>query len=80
MKARKIIESAEDTYISSNMTENMNKNKQAIEMILLIQNALKAYVYLITQFMGDFARSREAKQEPSNKGSRGRKKRLHPDV
>ena len=41
---------------------------------MLIQNALKAYVYLITSFMSDYVKSKDAKSEL--KVSRGKKKQL----
>lgn len=44
-----------------------------LKIILLLQNSLKAYIYLVTWFMSSNSKSREGKEISLTKQKRGKK-------
>ena len=54
IEQRKMLEQAEQNFLASSMVNNQDKlTNSMFKIILLIQNSIKSYVYLITWFMSD---------------------------
>ena len=70
---RKMLDWAEQNFLSSSMVNNQDKmTDPQFKILLLIQNALKAFVYLISWYMSD--NSKIVDQQNILGQKRGRKK------
>jgi hypothetical protein len=59
MDMRKMWEFAETNLLTSSMIQNQELMDAQFKIIVLIQNSIKAYVYLITWFMSDNSKLKE---------------------
>lgn len=70
MDRTKILEWASQNYLSSQTLAQLVKEDPKCKMAIQIQNALSAYVYLITWFLSDFTKLKDLKEANLTKGKK----------
>lgn len=68
MTGTKVLEWAQENFLSHSTIATLVKEDPQCKMAIQIQNALSAYVYLITWFLSDFCKLKDLKEAALSKG------------
>ena len=70
MNSTKVLEWASLNFLSSSTIAQLIREDPQCKLAIQIQNALSAYVYLITWFLSDFCKLKDLKEANLSKGKR----------
>ena len=70
MNATKVLEWASQNFLSQSTMAQLVREDPQCKMAIQVQNALSAYIYLLTWFLSDFCKLKDLKEANLSRGKR----------